>query len=550
MTKAIGSDAARLSISVELPRALSGLVEPGSGAAAAVRNAIEDGLRSVLARFGIPGGADVSIAATGANVADGGRLLRVAVDGQLAHYPDELLQHVWCYVAGRLLDPDARPHQIEGWLKDRPARQAADIAGEFLRLACTQILERQPAILFGLPQARAYAALLAAGGSRPDPTRLLEVLSPVLALRISIADLKTVDAVLAEHRDDASTIATIESLIDTLRRSTVDLRMDRATLQRFTSLWASDGPGMFTFLRDGLFEELGMPFPALRFVVAPDQRPDTFAVQINDSVSVPLVVLQPNQVMVNDTADRLKLMDLAGGPTSNPATGHPNAVIDAASEARAEAAHLTTWNQMGHLVLCLAECLRQNLWTTIDRAGTRRQLQQLEGAFPALVESVRRGRTDEELTALLRELVRERVSVQNLRAILESVVDQDLATERSAGNVDRVARTRIALGPAIAYKAARGTGTLVVYLVDAQIARLTAGSATALAPHADSIVAALRSELAHLPETAQVPCLLTSIESRAALQRVIATEYPRMTVLAHEELPPGFNVQPVARVAL
>jgi len=71
-----------------------------------------------------------------------------------------------------------------------------------------------------------------------------------------------------------------------------------------------------------------------------------------------------------------------------------------------------------------------------------------------------------------------------------------------------------------------------------------------LGNHGDDILRALRAELAYLPPTALIPSVLTFVEARSTLQRLVNSEFPRMSVIAHEELPPGINVQPVARISL
>ena len=188
----------------------------------------------------------------------------------------------------------------------------------------------------------------------------------------------------------------------------------------------------------------------------------------------------------------------------------------------------------------------------------QQQLQKLSPAFPALVKLVQSRYSDEHVTGVVRALARERVSVQNLRAILEGVLDADLPREgqretaaQMDGDVDgAVSQVRTALGAAIAHQAARSTNTIVVYLLDPAIERLAGLPPSEFDRHREDILVAVRKELAYLPPTAQVPSLLTAKSGRAAFQRLIATEYPRMSVLAHEEIPAGRNIQPVARIAL
>ena len=56
-------------------------------------------------------------------------------------------------------------------------------------------------------------------------------------------------------------------------------------------------------------------------------------------------------------------------------------------------------------------------------------------------------------------------------------------------------------------------------------------------------------ELSSLPLTAQVPVLLTRQEVRRPLRALLRSEFPEITVLSYGDLPPHYNVQPVARIS-
>jgi flagellar biosynthesis component FlhA len=63
------------------------------------------------------------------------------------------------------------------------------------------------------------------------------------------------------------------------------------------------------------------------------------------------------------------------------------------------------------------------------------------------------------------------------------------------------------------------------------------------------LIAALDAELAALPVNARRPLILVRASARLAVRRAIVGTWPRMPVLAYEELDPAVNVQPVARLA-
>jgi len=379
----------------------------------------------------------------------------------------------------------------------------------------------------------------------------------VLEMRISIADHMKVASVLKHALvAGASEQAVVEDLVTVLRTDAVEILLPRAHLQELTTRWEQQGPVAFKLLRDGMFEELGIEVPNFRFVITDGLGPDSFAFRLNDITSMPFHGLGPEQTLVNDTAERLRLQGIENATaTINPGSWQPSSVVKASDEPRVVELGLTSWNPIEYLVLCLAEFLRQHGWCVVHRDGARAQLEKLDGAWPALTEAVRPHVSEDHLTVLLRSLVRDRVSVKDLPAILDLCLDYS-ALQHECGVLDMreerelpslLAFVRIGLGHDITQKAARNTNTLVVYLLAPELEQLAAAP-TLEGSNADVVLHAIHAELAHLPPTAQVPSLLTFTESRPSLQSIIRTEQPRMTVIAHEELPPGTNVMPVARI--
>jgi flagellar biosynthesis component FlhA len=221
-------------------------------------------------------------------------------------------------------------------------------------------------------------------------------------------------------------------------------------------------------------------------------------------------------------------------------------------------------------VLCVAESLRQSAASLLPRRTVRARVQQLAPLYPALVKRARATVSDEQVTRIVRALVAERVPVHDLRTVLERLCDSEFGTADAGRGLilgdrtydvygvgeeppeDAVSFVRSGLTRQIAGAAARGTRTLVVYLLDPALERPFESVGDDEPPSdgmADTLLAALTRELAYLPPTALVPCLLTAGRARAGVRAAIKHRYPRVSVVAHEELPADLNVQPVARIS-
>ncbi len=178
------------------------------------------------------------------------------------------------------------------------------------------------------------------------------------------------------------------------------------------------------------------------------------------------------------------------------------------------------------------------------------------------------------LTRILRDLLDEEISIRDLRTILEALLSVKtfgqnkyisvfsdapnscpiMEMKKVDGDLDIVNYSnclRISLRRYISHKYARGTNTLVVYLMDPQIESIikSIDKQPLTNEECDRIMKALFDEIKHLPSSALIPVILTSVKIRKRLRNLIEKEFPRLTVLSYHELMPNLNIQPVARIS-
>jgi type III secretion protein V len=313
---------------------------------------------------------------------------------------------------------------------------------------------------------------------------------------------------------------------------------------------------LIPFMRDGLFVELGVRYPGVRARGNPGLPPGAYQIQINE---VPVVTGQATlgHVLVNDTVDRLKLMNVNGFEAINPATRQPAAWVSEDQKEMLEAAGLTTWDVPGYIILHLAAVLRRYAREFVGVQEVQTMLDQLEKAFPAIVkEVVPKVLSVLKLTDILGRLVEEEISIRDLRGILQALAEHG---QIEADSVMLTEHVRSSLKRYVSHKYARGTNTLVVYLLDPQIEdairssikRTSAGTHLALEPDiAQEIVQAVKNECGHLPPTAQRPVILTAMDIRRYVRKLLEYEFnPPFSVVSYQELSPELNIQPVARIS-
>ncbi len=313
---------------------------------------------------------------------------------------------------------------------------------------------------------------------------------------------------------------------------------------------------LIPFMRDGLFVELGVRFPGIRARGNPNLPPGAYQIQINE---VPVVTGQATlgHILVNDTVDRLRLMNVQGFEAVNPATRQPAAWVPEQHKEMLEAAGLTTWDVPGYIILHLAAVLRRHAREFVGVQEVQTMLDQLEKAFPAIVkEVIPKVVSVLKLTDILGRLVEEEISIRDLRGILQALAEYGQVEQ---DNVMLTENVRASLKRYVSHKYARGTNTLVVYLLDPQIEeairssikRTSAGTHLALEPDiAQEIVQAVKNECGHLPPTAQRPVILTAMDIRRYVRKLLEYEFnPPFSVVSYQELSPDLNIQPVARIS-
>ena len=262
-------------------------------------------------------------------------------------------------------------------------------------------------------------------------------------------------------------------------------------------------------LRERMFAELGLPLPVMRLRQTTAGLPPTaFVIRINE-------------------------VPLARGEIAR------DALPGAAARLHDEVAAVV--RRYGHELFSLEE--------------TQGLLDALERTHPALVrEVVPKLISPVLLTDVLRRLIEEGISLRNLRDILGTLA------EWAPQDRDPVALTehvRVALRRAITYKHAGDGGVLAAYLLDPMIEdairesiqKTATGSYLALEPQISrDIIAAVGRAVG--PGGAAGAVLLTSVEIRRYVRRLIEGEHPGLPVLSFQELAPEAQIRPIARISV
>lgn len=313
-------------------------------------------------------------------------------------------------------------------------------------------------------------------------------------------------------------------------------------------------PGRVTALRKRLAEELGIILPSVHLR-------DDLQLEPNDY----RILLRGQEIARGSAwADRMMALDPGGKkptvdgiPAKEPAFGLPAVWILSRDRSKAEILGLTLVDGASVVTTHLSEILRRNAWELLGRQETQDLLAVVGKEAPKLVEDVVPGTiTLGELVRVLRGLLREGISVRDLRTILEAVAD---AAPRSKDPIFLVEMARRRLSRQITGRIAGPNGAVRAVTIDRATEELlrsslgqSDGEAT-LAPDLDTarrLIGGLETHLAQLSSAGQPPVLLAPPDLRKPLFDFASRFIPEVHVVCARELVPGTTVEPAGALQL
>jgi flagellar biosynthesis protein FlhA len=249
---------------------------------------------------------------------------------------------------------------------------------------------------------------------------------------------------------------------------------------------------------------------------------------------------------------------LAGKETREPAFGVPAVWIAPALEDQANAAGYSVVDTVTVITTHLGELIRRHAYELLGRAETKRLMDTLNESHPKLLEElVPKLLTLGEVERVLEQLLRERVSILDLGAILEALLE---TAPLNKNVVALVEAARQALGRRLVQPMLDGEGQLPVLLLDGELEegilatlspdsgqRLLTSSGAPGVPVVRRLTDSLR-RLIPASSAAVLPVLLVPSPARYYVKRWLEPFLPRLAVISAAEIPPEIRLRPVGTV--
>jgi type III secretion protein V len=308
-------------------------------------------------------------------------------------------------------------------------------------------------------------------------------------------------------------------------------------------------------IRRALYFDLGVPFPGIQLRFNERLPAGTYSIVLSE-VPVALGRIRLDSLLAREPEQTLRPLGIPVEIDEDFLPGVRTVWVPASMGDLLTRAGLTHMNPSQIVTYHLASVLRKYCADFIGVQETRFLLSAMEARFPDLVKEVMRVMPTQKIGEILQRLVSEDISIRNLRAILEALVEWG---QKEKDSVLLTEYVRGALKRQISYKYSAGQNMLPAYLlapqleetVRAAIRQTAAGSYLALDPAvARKLVESIKKAAGKGAAGAVRPVLLASMDIRRYLRKLIEGELYELQVLSYQELTPEVNIQPLSRVEL
>lgn len=313
----------------------------------------------------------------------------------------------------------------------------------------------------------------------------------------------------------------------------VDSERDGALLQRIAGL------------RKQTAQDLGIIVPPVHLRDNLRLRPGEYRVLLSGNV-IGRGELRPGRwLLINPSNMRL---DIPGEDARDPAFDMPGRWIAPADKARAEMQGLTVVDAAAVAATHLGELLTSHAHELLGRREAQELLDVHGRQYGRVIEELLPTQMSlTQLLKVLRNLLRERVSIRDFRTILEALAD-NAADVKDPDMLTELVRQR--LGKQITHRHKREDGTLGALVlspsVEATFRRMQVASAGTLdSKELQAATRAFEQAAQNLHREREMPVVLTSADVRRSVATFAQRTLPGLSVLSFREVDPQATVKTV-----
>lgn len=326
-------------------------------------------------------------------------------------------------------------------------------------------------------------------------------------------------------------------------------------IQKSAKMGGSFIDQMIPKMRQALYADLGVRFPGVHVrTESPILEKDEYSIHLNEVPIVRGKVLE-GYLLTNESEENLKRYNLTFTSYKN-SLGLPSLWVDVKNKELLDKAGIKYWNSLEVMILHLSYFFRHYANEFVGIQEVKSMLEFVEKSFPDLVKEVTRLIPLQKMTDIFKRLIQEQISIKDLRTILEALGEW-AQTEKDTVLLTEYVRS--SLKRFISYKYSQGQSVLSVYILDPEIEDMvrgaikqtSAGSYLALDPDSvQLILQGVRTTVSPPPPGGQPPVILTAIDVRRFVRKLIEMEFTDISVVSYQEIVPEIRIQPLGRIQI
>ncbi len=305
-------------------------------------------------------------------------------------------------------------------------------------------------------------------------------------------------------------------------------------------------------VKRALQQHLGVLFPGVQLRFSPDLNDDGYVIYLHE-IPVAQGHLGMHKLFTTRSAEDLGLLNIPFEQGEAFLPNLPTVWVAEQHAAKLRANGIEVLSAPAILGHHLAHALHKQAHQFVGIQETHQLLAQIEPMYGELVKEALRALPLNKIADVLRRLVAEDVSIRDLRAILEAVVTWAPQEQNPEQLCEYI---RVSLKRQISYRFSAGQNILPVYLIDpaiedtlrGSIRQTPTGSFMALDPQASyNLIENLRRHVAGR-DARQRTVLLTTLDLRRHVRKLIEMDFHHLPVLSYQELTPEITVQPLGKI--
>jgi type III secretion protein V len=308
-------------------------------------------------------------------------------------------------------------------------------------------------------------------------------------------------------------------------------------------------------IRRILYLELGLPLPGIHLNLNPSVPNGRYTLLVHE-IPVAGGTLKPGHFFVTESAANLTIMGIEHTTDEPFLPDHATIWVPYSQRKKLDSAEIGYLPPTRVLAYHISTVLRRHAHEFIGLQEVKSLIEKMAEDFPDVVEELQKTLSVPQVADILQRLIQEDISIRNLKAIFQCIIEHG---QKEKDNVMLTEYVRIGLKRYISYRYSGGQNILSAFILDQEleevirkavrknsgISYLVMGSSKTK-PILDVIKKSIGDSLFQsIP-----PVLLTSMDIRRYVKKLVETEIRALPVLSYQELTSEIAIQPLGRICL